>query len=303
MKKIALIFGITGQDGILLSRYLIKKKYKVYGYIRNIKKKKYLDEKVKLLYKKKLTKEFFFSIVKKTKPTEIYFLIGQSNSYVSFKKPAETFETNFLYFCHIVEACLRNKLNPRIFYASSGEVFGSSNKILNENSEKKPQNPYALSKYLSMIYIKYMREFFNLKISTGILFNHDSEYRNENNFSKKIINYLNKSNFKKKLNLGNIDLLRDFGLSKEYIVAIYKINQRNKGDDYIIATGKSLKLRQIIDYSFSLKKLNYKKYTKINKKKFLKNEIKFKGVNISKIKKLNWKPSYNILDFIKQSIK
>ncbi len=303
MKKIALIFGITGQDGILLSRYLIKKKYKVYGYIRNIKKKKYLDEKVKLLYKKKLTKEFFFSIVKKTKPTEIYFLIGQSNSYVSFKKPAETFETNFLFFCHIVEACLRNKLNPRIFYASSGEVFGSSNKILNENSEKKPQNPYALSKYLSMIYIKYMREFFNLKISTGILFNHDSEYRNENNFSKKIINYLNKSNFKKKLNLGNIDLLRDFGLSKEYIVAIYKINQRNKGDDYIIATGKSLKLRQIIDYSFSLKKLNYKKYTKINKKKFLKNEIKFKGVNISKIKKLNWKPSYNILDFIKQSIK
>ena len=237
MKKIALIFGITGQDGILLSRYLIKKKYKVYGYIRNIKKKKYLDEKVKLFYKKKLTKEFFFSIVKKTKPTEIYFLIGQSNSYVSFKKPAETFETNFLYFCHIVESCLRNELNPRIFYASSGEVFGSSNKILNENSEKKPQNPYALSKYLSMIYIKYMREFFNLKISTGILFNHDSEYRNENNFSKKIINYLNKSNFKKKLNLGNIDLLRDFGLSKEYIVAIYKINQRNKGDDYIIATG------------------------------------------------------------------
>ena len=303
MKKVALIFGITGQDGILISRYLIKKKYKVYGYIRNIKKKKYLDKKVKLFYKKKLTKEFFFSLIKKTKPTEIYFLIGQSSSYISFEKPAETFETNFLYFCYIVEACLRSKLNPRIFYASSGEIFGSSNKILNENSEKKPQNPYALSKYLSMIYIKYMREFFNLKISTGILFNHDSEYRSENNFSKKIINYLNKKNFKKKLNLGNIDLLRDFGLAEEFVVAIYKINQRNKSDDYIIATGKSLKLRQVIDYSFGLKKLDYKKYTKINKKKFFKSEVKFKGVNISKIKKLKWKANYNILDFIKQSIK
>ena len=168
--------------------------------------------------------------------------------------------------------------------------------------KKKPKNPYALSKYLTMIYIKHMREFFNLNISTGILFNHDSEYRNKNNFSKKIINYLNKKDFKKKLNFGNIDLMRDFGLAKEYVQAMYKINQTNKGEDYVIATGKSLKLRHIIDRSFKLKKLNYKKHITINKKKFVKNEIIFNSVNISKIKKLNWKPNYTIHDLIKSSL-
>ena len=302
MKK-ALIFGITGQDGIFLSNYLIKKKYKVYGCYRGLSKRKNLDKNIKLFYSKKFTKKFITNIVEKIIPNDIYFLIGQSSSYISFKKPLETLETNFLFFCYIVESCIKKKMKPKIFYASSGEIFGSSMQKLNENSKKKPQNPYALSKYLTMIYIKHMREFFNLNISTGILFNHDSEYRNKNNFSKKIINYLNKKDFTKKLSFGNIDLMRDFGLAKEYVQAMYKVNQTNKGDDYIIATGKSLKLRHVVDHSFKLKKLDYRKYVKINKKKFVKNEVIFNSVNITKIKKLNWKPNYNIIDFIKSSLK
>ena len=101
MKKKALIFGISGQDGIILSDHLLKKKYNVYGYIRNKNKKKYLNKKIKLFFNKKLTEKFILSIIKKTNPSEIYFLIGQSSSYISFKKPSETFETNFIYFSYI----------------------------------------------------------------------------------------------------------------------------------------------------------------------------------------------------------
>jgi GDPmannose 4,6-dehydratase len=302
MKK-ALIFGITGQDGIFLSNHLIKKKYTVYGYYRDLKKKKNLNKNIKLFHSKKLSYKFLFNLIKKVIPDEIYYLIGESNSYISFKMPLKTIKINFLFFTYIIEACIQQKIKPNVFYASSGEVFGSNTKSINEATKKKPKNPYALSKYLSMIYIKYMRDFYNLNISTGILFNHDSEYRTDYNISKKIINYLNANNYKKKLKFGDIDILRDFGLSKEYVVAMHKINQQAKSDDYIIATGKSLSIRKVIDYAFKLKKLNYKKLIEIDKNKFSQKEIKFKSANIKKIKKLNWVPKYSLLDFIKSSVK
>ena len=299
MKK-ALIFGITGQDGIFLSSYLIKKNYQVYGYYRNLNKKKKLNNKVKLFYSKSLNKKLIFNLVRKITPDEIYYLIGESSSYYSFKNHLKTINTNFTYFTYIINSCIEHNIKPKIFYASSGEIFGSNTRMIDEKTEKKPQNPYALSKHITMIYIKYMRDFYNLNISTGILFNHDSEYRSNLNFIKKITNYLNANNFKKKLQLGNINLHRDFGLAKEYIVAMHKINQQKKADDYIIATGKSINLRKLINYSFKIKNMNYKNYIQINKSKYSNKEVKFKSVNISKIKKLNWKPRYTIFDLIKK---
>lgn len=298
MKK-ALIFGITGQDGIFLSNYLIKKKYQVYGYYRNLDKKKNLNNKVKLFYSKSLNKKLIFNLVQKIIPDEIYYLIGESSSYYSFKNHLKTININFTYFTYIIDSCIRHKIKPNIFYASSGEIFGSNVEVINEKTGRKPKNPYALSKHISMIYIKYMRKFYNLNISTGILFNHDSEYRSNLNFIKKITSYLNANNLKKKLQLGNIDLYRDFGLAKEYIVAMHKINQQKKADDYIIATGKSIKLRKLINYSFKIKNMNYKNYIQVNKDKYSNKEIKFKSVNISKIKKLGWKPKYTSYDLIK----
>jgi GDPmannose 4,6-dehydratase len=298
MKK-ALIFGITGQDGIFLSNYLIKKKYQVFGCYRNLNKKKNLNNKVKLFYSKSLNKKLIYNLLQKIIPDEIYYLIGESSSYYSFKNHFKTISINFTYFTYIIDCCIRHKIKPKIFYASSGEIFGSNTRVINEKTERKPKNPYALSKHISMVYIKYMRNYYSLNISTGILFNHDSEYRSNLNFIKKITNYLNRNNFKKKLQLGNIDLYRDFGLAKEYIVAMHKINQQKKAGDYIIATGKSINLRKLINYSFKIKNLNYKNYIRINKGKYSNKEIKFKSVNISKVKKLNWKPKYTIYDLIK----
>jgi GDPmannose 4,6-dehydratase len=194
-------------------------------------------------------------------------------------------------------------MNPNIFYASSGEIFGKNTKKINEHTKKNPANPYALSKHISMIYINYMRAFYNMNISTGILFNHDSRFRTKNNLTKKIINYLNKGNLKKKLELGNIDILRDFGLAKEYVEAMYKINQQRKGDDYIIATGRSVKIRDIVKYAFKIKKLDYKKFINIDKYKYSKNELEFNSVDISKIRKINWRPKYNVFDLLNELIK
>jgi GDPmannose 4,6-dehydratase len=301
MKKV-LIFGVTGQDGILLSEYLLKKKIVVYGTTRK-KKNKYLNKKIKLIYKKKLSLKFISSLIAKIRPSEIYFLIGQPDSLISFKLPHETFESNFFYLTYVINSCVNLKISPKIFYASSGEIFGKNTSIINEKTKKDPKNPYALSKYISMVYIQYMRKFYNLNISTGILFNHDSEFRSKNNLTKKVINYLNKNNFTKKLNLGDIDIHRDFGLAREYIVAMYKINQQKKAGDYIIARGKSVKVRDVINYAFNLKKLDYKNYTTIDKNKFSKQVLKFKSVNISKIKKINWVPKKDIFDLMNSLIK
>ncbi len=301
MRKI-LIFGITGQDGILLSEYLLKKKMVVYGTTRQ-KKNKIINQKVNLIYKKKLSSKNILTLIKKICPSEIYFLIGQPNSLISFNSPKKTFESNFFYLTYVVDACLNLKMNPRIFYASSGEIYGNNSSKINERTSKNPSNPYALSKYLSMIYIKYMRKFYDLNISSGILFNHDSEFRSKTNLTKKVIDYLNNNNFKKKLKLGKIDIQRDFGLAKEYIVAMYKINQQKKANDYIIATGKSVKVRNIIDYAFKLKKLNYKNHIKIDKFKFSKKVLQFKSVNISKIKNIGWKPKKDIYYLLRTLIK
>jgi len=300
MKKV-LIFGVSGQDGILLSEYLLKKKIIVYGTTRT--KNKKLNQKVKLIYKKKLNSKIISLMISSIRPSEIYFLIGQSNSVISFKRPHETFESNFFYLTYVINACINLKINPKIFYASSGEIFGTQSKKINERSKKNPKNPYALSKYISMIYIKYMREFFNLNISTGILFNHDSEFRSKNNLTKKVINYLNNGNFSKKLKLGNLDVYRDFGLAREYIVAMYKINQQRNANDYIIARGKSVKIRDLVKYAFNLKKLNYKNHTIIDKVKYPNKSLKFNSVSIAKINKINWFPKKDIFDLMRNLIK
>lgn len=302
MRK-ALIFGITGQDGILLSDILIKKKYNVHGLYRNKKRAQLINNKVKLIYKKHLNKIFIEKKILELKPHEIYFLIGKSSSYDAHLLPLNAIHANFTLFTYIVESVKKYCNKCQIFYASSSEIFGKTNKKVSERSERNPQNPYALAKHLAMEYIKFNRKIYNLNINTGILFNHDSKFRNTNNVLTKVINYLNAGKFKNKLQLGFIKIFRDWGLAEEYVNAIYKINQNTKGDDYIIASGKVVSLEALIKYAFKIKKKNYMEYIKINNKMFQGKEIKFTCGNINKIqKKFGWKPKKNLLGFLNQRI-
>lgn len=302
MKKV-LIFGITGQDGILLSSYLLKKKRIVYGIYRNKEKSKLINKKVKLFYRKQLNRSLIEDYIYKIRPSEIYFLIGKSSSFNSHKLALETINENFSLFTYVVESIKKYCVNCHVFYASSMEIFGNINKKVSENSKKNPQNPYALAKHLAMEYIKFNRNIYKLNLNTGILFNHDSKFRGKNNVIMKVITYLNKNNFKKKLQLGPIGIYRDWGLANEFVKIIYKINQHKKSDDYIIATGKAIKLESLIKYAFKIKKKNYLDHIKINKNMFNGNAIKFSCGDIKKIKKkFNWKNKTNIKNFLKEMI-
>ena len=304
LDKKALILGITGQDGILLSNLLVKKGYQVTGFFRHKKKNKLLNEKIKKIYKKKITENIINQIIKNNNFNEIYFLIGQSEAFSSLKYPEKSLYANFIIFTFIIHSCIKYSKKPKIFYASSGQIFGNLINNVNENTKKNPANPYALSKYISMEYINFIRKFYNLNIAVGIFYNHDSEYRSNNNISKKIINFLNKKDLKnKKLKLGNINIYRDWGYAKEYVEAVYKITISKYSEDFIIATSKSLLLKDVIKYAFNLKKLDYKKYIKVDKKKYKNNEIKKMSTNITKIKKkIKWFPKKNLINLLEEQI-
>ena len=145
--KKALIFGITGQDGILLSNLLIKKKYKVYGFYRDKKKIKLVNKKVLKIYKKDLNNEIICKFIKHKKFDEIYFLIGQSESHSSFKFPGKSLNSNFIIFTHIINSCIKYSKKTKIFYASSGEIFGNSIKSKRKSPKTQPLCPIKIFKH------------------------------------------------------------------------------------------------------------------------------------------------------------
>jgi GDPmannose 4,6-dehydratase len=304
MKKKAIIFGINGQDGYYLTDFLLKKKYFIIGVSRSRKINKHLkkfQKNILIKIKNKLNYNFLKKTIKNNKPKEIYFLIGQSSSSISFDQPIETIHSNFNLINYIIEICRLYSPNTKIFNASSSEIFGNSLVRVNENSKKDPQNPYALSKYLSLLCTKFYREKFKMYACNGILFNHESEIRSKTNVIKKISEYLNKKIYlKKKLEVGNINIRRDWGWAPEYVEAMWLILQKKNPDDYIIATGKSVSLKKVLNESFKIKNLKYSRYIKINKKFFRKDEIKNISGSSNKIfLKTGWKPRKKIDDILK----
>ena len=185
-------------------------------------------------------------------------------------------------------------------YSSSSEIFGYQKKIkLNEKSKKNPQSPYGLSKLIGYEIVKSYREMFNLPVFTIIFFNHESILRKKDFIFKKIIEYLKKKDFSKKINLGNLNIIRDWGSSEEYMQILYKIIKNKKIEDYVLATGHSSKLSEVIRLFFLKFNLNYKDYIKIDKKLLRKFDIIENYANIKKLKKIiKTYPKKNFLNLI-----
>ncbi len=306
--KKALIFGVTGQDGSYLAKYLIKKNYLVTGIFR---RKKFINlKKLDLLKKlelKLIKKENEVKIIKILKKNfdEIYFLGGQSSVIDSFKKRSETYFSQIKPVKIILNYILnQKKKKSKFLFAGSSEIYGNINgkKKINENNQKKPVSPYGLSKLIAYEIIKSYRQMYNLPICTAILFNHESPLRTEKYVFKKIINSVKKvkNNKVKKISLGNISIKRDWGWAPEYMIGCNKILNSKKIDDYIIATGKTVSIRKILHLSFKNYKLNWKKHIYVSKKKIRTFDIKQNYADIKKIKKnINWVPKLNYLNLIK----
>ena len=309
MKKKALIFGITGQDGSYMAKLLIEKKYSVYGICRkkNYKNLKTLNllTNVNLYISPKLNELKILQLLKKNFD-EIYFLGGQSSVNDSFLKRIETYESQISPLKVILDYIVKQKgVKSKFLYAGSSEIYGNANykKKLTEDDEKKPVSPYGLSKFIGYEIIKSYRKMFNIPVCTAILFNHESPLRPEKFVFKKIINSVEKvrKNDKARLRLGNIEVKRDWGWGPEYMIGCHKILNSKKIDDYIIATGKTIALKKVIAQCFKQYNLNWKKYTIVDKKKYRKFEIKENYSNIKKLKKnIHWFPKNDYMSVIKR---
>jgi len=303
-KKKALIFGINGQDGSYLARFLNIKNYKVYGTSR--KKRKFLNLK-KLNLNNKLTvfkvnpanAEEVKSVIKKTRCNEIYYFSGISSVNHSFYKPFETMNENTIGLFNILESCRELNFKGKIYNAGSSECFGNSTKKINELTPFNPVSPYGLSKVICHYLIKSYRENFGLWCCTGFSFNHESLLRTENFILIKIINTVKKiaTNPKYRLRIGDINISRGWGWAPEFVEIFWKILQLKKPEDFIIGTGEKKKLKDLINYIFRKYNLNYKKYIILDKKFLRKNDIKqncadnyklLKTLKLKELKKCNF---------------
>lgn len=280
--KTALLTGITGQDGAYLSRLLIGKGYKVIGLIRshsssNLEKLKYLGilEQVELLECDLRDLSQILHIISLYKPHEIYNLAAQSSVSLSFQQPIGTMEFNINSVINILEAIRLIDPQIRFYQASSSEMFGKVNELpITEESHVHPLSPYAISKVTGHYICINYRESYNLYTCSGILFNHESYLRGENFFIKKLLRGAIeiKRGEKEFLEFGNLNIRRDFGWSEKYVEAMWLLLQQEKPDDYVISSGKSVSLREIVHYVFDKLQLDHT-LIRINPKLFRPTEI------------------------------
>ena len=262
--KVALITGVTGQDGAYLSEFLIRKGYEVHGIKRR--SSSFNTGRVEHLYADPHDKPNFrlhfgdltdasnlIRIIQKVRPNEIYNLGAQSHVKVSFETPEYTANSDALGTIRILEAIrtLNMEKSIRFYQASTSEMFGKSEPPQNENTVFQPRSPYAAAKlYSHWITINY-REAYNIFASNGILFNHESPLRGETFVTRKITRAVAAISHGKqeKIWLGNLDAKRDWGHAKDYVEMQWKIMQQKKPDDYVIATGRQESVRTFVELS------------------------------------------------------
>lgn len=265
--RVALIFGITGQDGSYLSELLLEKNYHVHGVIRrcssfNTKRIDHIFDKLILHYGDLLDSSNICSLICEIKPNEIYNLAAQSHVKVSFEMPEYTTEATALGTLRILEGIRISKVkNIKFYNASTSELFGKVQcPIQNENTPFYPVSPYAIAKlYAHYITINY-RESYNMFCINGILFNHESPRRGETFVTRKITRGIAK--IQKKLEtsiiLGNIDTYRDWGHAKDYVYAMYLMLQQNEADDFVICSNEQHSVREFCEISFSFVNIHIK---------------------------------------------
>ena len=268
----ALIFGISGQDGTYLAKLLLDKGYEVFGASRDAELSSFnnlrrlgIYERVRCL--SAATNDFrsVLTAVDQTQPDEIYNLSGQSSVGLSFQQPAETHESINVGTLNLLE-CLRFFDRPVRFYnAASSECFGDTgDRAANEQTPFRPRSPYAVAKSAAFWQVANYREAYGLFACSGILFNHESPLRPARFVTRKIVAAAHRiaAGDPQPLQLGNIEIVRDWGWAPEYVEAMWRMLQQEQPDDYVIATGSSHQLRAFIAEVFAALDLEWQKHTK-----------------------------------------
>ena len=311
MGKIAIITGISGQDGSYLAELLIEKNYKVYG-ILNPKKKSNLTNlknvKDKINFKNVNINNFskIKNLIKKIKPNEFYHLAAQS--FINYKFEDEFFKLNpNINGTHYILSAIK-EFSPktRFYFAASSELFGNIKKTpQNEETKFNPRSAYGVSKVAGFYLTKNYREAYKIHACSGILYNHESPRRNLNFVSRKISKNLSliiKGKIKKII-LGDINSKRDWGHAKDYVYAMWKMLQQTKPQDFVIGTGKTHTVKDFLKIAFNHVKLDYKKYIKIDKRLIRPNDRIILRANFKKAKKyLKWQPKISFKSLVHEMV-
>jgi len=313
MKK-ALITGITGQDGSYLAEFLLSKGYDVYGIIRRSSSFNteridpiYQDPHVPnanlhLVYGDLNDASSLNKILRTIRPDEIYNLGAQSHVRVSFDIPEYTAEVTGVGTVRLLEAIRESGLNPKFYQASSSEMFGKVQEIpQRETTPFYPRSPYAAAKiYAHWITVNY-REAYNLFACNGILFNHESPRRGETFVSRKITKAAAriKLGVQRELYLGNLDAKRDWGFAGDYVQGMWLMLQQEIPDDYVIATGETHSVRDLLDLAFGRLDLDWQQYVKIDPRYYRPTEVDLLVGDPEKAKKkLGWEPKVSFKELI-----
>lgn len=306
--KVALITGVTGQDGSYLSKLLLEKDYKVIGTVRssrctNRANFRYLgiDDDIIIEELDLLDMANIIRLIQKYEPDEIYNLAAQSSVGLSFEQPIGTFSFNTVSVNNLLEAIRLFSPKTKLYQASSSEMYGRVNNMpITLETAMHPISPYGISKMASYFMVKTYRESYNLYVLNGVLFNHESYLRSNNFFVKKIIrdSIAIKNKKLQYLKVGNLNVKRDFGYAPKYVEAMWKMIQLDKPDDFIICSGKSILLKDIVEYVFD--KLSLDKNLIIEDKSFFRpNEIEeIYGDNSKARKILNWDYQYSFFEVL-----
>ena len=302
--KVALITGVTGQDGSYLAELLLSKGYEVHGLIRrsstfNTSRIDHIyqdphdpNPKLFLHYGDLIDGVGLTNLIREIKPDEVYNLGAQSHVQVSFTMPQYTGQVDAVGAVGLLEALRSADTNARFYQASTSELYGSTPPPQNEESPFHPRSPYAAAKLMAYWCTVNYREGYGMHATNGILFNHESPRRGETFVTRKITRAVAEiaKGSKKKLFLGNLNAVRDWGYAKEYVESMWLMLQRDKPSDYVVATGVGATVKDFAEAAFSHAGLNWQDHIEVDKKYIRPTEVDALIGDPSKAtKELNWK--------------
>ena len=313
-KTVAFITGITGQDGSYLAELLLSKGYEVHGLIRrastfNTSRIDHIyqdphdtNPKLTLHYGDLLDGVGLTNLIREIEPTEIYNLAAQSHVMVSFTMPQYTAQVDAVGTVAILEAIRATKRDIRFYQASTSELYGSTLPPQNEESPFRPRSPYASAKLMAYWSTVNYREAFGIHATNGILFNHESPRRGETFVTRKITRAVAaiKAGKQKKLYLGNLEAIRDWGYAKEYVESMWLMLQQPKSSDFVVATGVGATVKDFAEKAFTHAGLEWEKYVDIDQKYERPTEVDALIGDPSKAKKeLGWSAKTHWQDLAK----